>query len=188
MTYRTARLYKNKYKDRIKKPPPPSSVSESTLFDGKDSTSSATLSSIHNLTGTSKYLEVQNNRKYLIQSKDPIQDFITVQRCEMGLETIPTRYPDMSEYDRPSLVATSASTTGIRALQQLSKKLLSLPYEEWRDEKEDKVDATDFVYALRREYGALHRTNPYDLIIVSPETARKMDTYYTISAISVAEV
>jgi hypothetical protein len=119
-------------------------------------------------------------------SRDPILDYITNQRERLGLETIATKYPDVSEASsyREALVAASAPVAGIKDLQLLSKKLASAKRVQQRDKCA--AIANEFVYALRKD--AAGDCNPYDMRIVSSERARAHGSYYTVSAFNVAEV
>ena len=117
---------------------------------------------------------------------DSVLDFIITQRERLGLETEATKFPDGSEAAnyRETMMATSAPVTGIKDLQQLSKRLASVQKEPGREKCA--AIANEFVYALRRDVAG--NFNPYDLHIVSSERARIHESYYTISAFNVSEV
>ena len=122
--------------------------------------------------------------------QDQILSYITRQRSRLGIPTVPTKCPDKSEGDsfRESLVATSAPMTGIKDLQQYSRKLShhQSGSRSKRDSEERAATANEFVYALRQDESI--GVNPYDLYIVPAQKARLKSRYYTISAFGILEV
>ena len=85
-------------------------------------------------------------------------------------------------------MATSAPMTGIKDLQQYSRKLShhQSGSRSKRDSEERTATANEFVYALRQDESI--GVNPYDLYIVPAQKARLKSRYYTISAFGILEV
>ena len=124
---------------------------------------------------------------YKVKNTDPILEYITAQRSKLCLDTVAKSDPNEigTSGSREFLMASSAPIAGVKDLQQFSRKLLTLQGEQ----KNITKDVTnDFIYALRKDQDGKSRLNPYDLCIVSFDKARQQNRYFTISALSVAEV
>ncbi len=86
-------------------------------------------------------------------------------------------------------MATSGPIAGIKDLRMVSKRLSNLQGATAKQSGSHMQPGSEFIYCLRQDVGDLRmRYNPYNLQIVAPEKARALGSYYTVSAVSVAQV
>ena len=185
VTFNTTQLHRDRRKKKLLKSAP---LYSPAAYDSevKQALYSTSLNDIQAL-AESRTAGVLRKSSSEVESTDPVLAYIMSQRLRLGLKTEAMKYPDESE--RETLVAMPAPITGIKDLRTFSKKLSSLHSSESKvGQGRAAAIANEFVYALRKDSNIAVRFNPYDIYMVSPDTARRHDKHYTVSAFTISKV